>query len=220
MGGSLENFILDRNFQSRSKFRFFFLIFGPSGMFRHRCFSLKSGVAPANQTKERSVHELFAGAFRNKSAMWIVLVLLRKKHLNSQRRVKFMNFSFWPFVWFGLLGRLLIKTLNKHVGTPSFAGTVGTENRNRLNRSMRELYNRNRTGATLSLASCRAGGSSAGRPLSLKAERHCSQQSPNLYRANGRGGFGSQTAADLPLVIPAESLKSRPWVLWQHRKKC
>ena len=29
----------------------------------------KSGVDPANQTKERSVHELFAGAFRNKSSM-------------------------------------------------------------------------------------------------------------------------------------------------------
>ena len=29
----------------------------------------KSGVAPANQTKERSVHELFAGAFRNKSSI-------------------------------------------------------------------------------------------------------------------------------------------------------
>ena len=28
-----------------------------------------SGVAPANQTKERSVHELFAGAFRNKSSI-------------------------------------------------------------------------------------------------------------------------------------------------------
>ena len=32
VGGSLENFILDRNFQSRSKSRIF-LIFGPSGMF-------------------------------------------------------------------------------------------------------------------------------------------------------------------------------------------
>ena len=30
---------------------------------------LLSGVAPANQTKKRSVHELFAGAFRNKSSM-------------------------------------------------------------------------------------------------------------------------------------------------------
>ena len=28
-----------------------------------------SGVAPANQTKERSAHELFTGAFRNKSSM-------------------------------------------------------------------------------------------------------------------------------------------------------
>ena len=37
-----------------------------------------SGVTPANQTKERSVHEVFTGAFRNKSSMWIVLVFLRK----------------------------------------------------------------------------------------------------------------------------------------------
>ena len=29
----------------------------------------KPGVALANQTKERSVHELFAGAFRSKSSM-------------------------------------------------------------------------------------------------------------------------------------------------------
>ena len=66
-----------------------------------------SGVVPANQTEERSVHELFAGAFRNKSSMWIVLVFLRKKHQNSQKWAKFMNFSFWPFLWFGLPGRLL-----------------------------------------------------------------------------------------------------------------
>ena len=66
-----------------------------------------SGVAPANQTKERSVHELFAGAFRNKSSMWIVLVFQRKKHQNSQKWAKFMNFSSWPFFWFGLLGWLL-----------------------------------------------------------------------------------------------------------------
>ena len=30
---------------------------------------LHSGVAPTNQTKERSVHELFTGAFQNKSSM-------------------------------------------------------------------------------------------------------------------------------------------------------
>ena len=29
----------------------------------------KSGLAPANQTKKKLVHELFAGAFRNKSSM-------------------------------------------------------------------------------------------------------------------------------------------------------
>ena len=33
------------------------------------CLGFRSGVAPANQTKERSVHELFAGAFRNKSSI-------------------------------------------------------------------------------------------------------------------------------------------------------
>ena len=36
--------------------------------------------------------------------MWIVLVFLRKE----TPEFKFMNFSFWPFLWFGLSGRLLI----------------------------------------------------------------------------------------------------------------
>ena len=30
-----------------------------------------------------------------------------EKHQNSQKWAKFMNFSFWPFLWFGLPGRLL-----------------------------------------------------------------------------------------------------------------
>ena len=30
-----------------------------------------------------------------------------EKHQNSQKRAKFMNFLFWPFLWFGLPGRLL-----------------------------------------------------------------------------------------------------------------
>ena len=30
------------------------------------------------------------------------------EHQNSQKWAKFMNFSFWPFLWFGLPGRLLI----------------------------------------------------------------------------------------------------------------
>ena len=60
----------------------------------------KSGVAPANQTKERSVHELFAGAFRNKSSIGILLVFLRKNTRIHKKRAKFMNFSFWPSLWF------------------------------------------------------------------------------------------------------------------------
>ena len=41
--------------------------FGPAQFEGVTLFS--SGVAPANQTKERSVHEPFAGAFRNQSSM-------------------------------------------------------------------------------------------------------------------------------------------------------
>ena len=32
----------------------------------------------------------------------------KEKHQNSQKWAKFMNFSFWLFLWFGLPGRLLI----------------------------------------------------------------------------------------------------------------
>ena len=36
----------------------------------------------------------------------------KEKHQNSQKWAKFMNFSFWPCLWFGLPGRLLnFKTL-------------------------------------------------------------------------------------------------------------
>ena len=42
VGGSLENFILDRNFQSRSKSRIF-LIFGPSGVGALRTGSVQTG---------------------------------------------------------------------------------------------------------------------------------------------------------------------------------
>ena len=31
----------------------------------------------------------------------------KEKHQNSQKWAKFMNFLFWPFLWFGLPGRLL-----------------------------------------------------------------------------------------------------------------
>ena len=36
-----------------------------------------------------------------------MLVFPKEKHQNSQKRAKFMNFSFWPFLWSGLPGRLL-----------------------------------------------------------------------------------------------------------------
>ena len=73
-----------------------------------KCDKCASGVAPANQTKERSVHELFAEAFRNKSSICeFRACFLKEKHENSQKWAKFMNFSFWPFLWFGLPGRLL-----------------------------------------------------------------------------------------------------------------
>ena len=63
----------------------------------------KSGVAPANQTKERSVHELFAGAFRNKSSMWTVLVFLRKNTRIHKNGRNSWTFRFGPF--FGLVCR-------------------------------------------------------------------------------------------------------------------
>ena len=64
---------------------------------------LVSGVAPANQTKERSVHELFAGAFRNKSSMWIVLVFPRKNTRIHKNGRNSWTFRFGPF--FGLVCR-------------------------------------------------------------------------------------------------------------------
>ena len=45
-----------------------------------------SGVAPANQTKERSVHELFARAFRNKSSICEFRACFpEEKHQNSHK---------------------------------------------------------------------------------------------------------------------------------------
>ena len=59
---------------------------------------------PANQTKERSVHELFAGAFTlNKSSMWIVLVFLRKNTRIHKNGRNSWTFHFGPF--FGLVCR-------------------------------------------------------------------------------------------------------------------
>ena len=40
----------------------------------------------------------------------------KEKHQNSQKWAKFMNFSFWPFLWFGLPGRLLTEVSNTLCG--------------------------------------------------------------------------------------------------------
>ena len=62
-----------------------------------------SWVAPANQTKERPVHELFPGAFRNKSSMWIALVFPRKNTRIHKNGRNSWTFCFGPF--FGLVCR-------------------------------------------------------------------------------------------------------------------
>ena len=70
-------------------------------LFRHPDLNSRlSGVTPANQTKERPVHELLAGAFGDKSSMWIVLVS-QGKAPEFIKWAKFMNFC-WALslVWF------------------------------------------------------------------------------------------------------------------------
>ena len=61
--------------------------------------------ARQNQTKERPVHELFAGAFRNKSSICESCLFSQGKHTRIHRKMGeiHMNFSFWPF--FGLVCR-------------------------------------------------------------------------------------------------------------------
>ena len=61
-----------------------------------------SGVAKANQTKERSVHELFTGQFRNNSSMLIMLVFKEKIRIHKNGRNSWTSW-FGPF--FGLVCR-------------------------------------------------------------------------------------------------------------------
>ena len=65
------------------------------------CGGTLSGVAPAKETKERSVHELFARAFRNKSSMWIVLVFLRKNtRIHKKGEIHELFVLALSLVWF------------------------------------------------------------------------------------------------------------------------
>ena len=63
---------------------------------------LFSGVAPANQTKERSVHELFTGAIPEQKFNVNRACFPKEKHQKSQTWAKFMNFFVLPLslVWF------------------------------------------------------------------------------------------------------------------------
>ena len=69
-------------------------------------------MAPANQTKERSVHELFTGHSGTKVQCEFRACFPKEKHQNSQKWAKFMNFSFSPFLWFGLPGLFSLRTLS------------------------------------------------------------------------------------------------------------
>ena len=65
-----------------------------------------SGVAPANPTK-RSQFMNFSQGHSEQKFNVNRACFPKEKHQNSQKWAKFMNFSFWPFFWFGLPGRLL-----------------------------------------------------------------------------------------------------------------
>ena len=67
-----------------------------------------SGVAPANQTKKNQFMNFAQGRSGTKIQDVNRARFPVEKHQNLQKWAKFMNFSFWPFLWFGLPGRLLI----------------------------------------------------------------------------------------------------------------
>ena len=79
---------------------------GHSRIFLCPKFFCESGVAPANQTKKVSSWTFRRGVPEQKFNVNRAC-FPKENHQNSQKRAKFMNFSFWPFLWFGLLGRLL-----------------------------------------------------------------------------------------------------------------
>ena len=69
---------------------------------------IRSGPGKPNQRKVSSW--TFHGGMPEQKFNLNRACFPKEKHQNSQKWAKFMNFSFWPFLWFGLPGRLL--TLN------------------------------------------------------------------------------------------------------------
>ena len=68
-----------------------------------------SGVAPANQTKRSQFMNFSQGRCGTK--VQCESCFFRRENntrIHQKMGEKFMNFSFWPFLWFGLPGRLLI----------------------------------------------------------------------------------------------------------------
>ena len=69
--------------------------------------SIISGVAPANQKKGQFV-SFSQGHSGTKVQCESCSFSQGKTPEFTQKWAKFMNFPFWPFLWFGLPGRLLI----------------------------------------------------------------------------------------------------------------
>ena len=66
---------------------------------------LRSGPGKPNQRKASSW--TFPGGIPEQKFNVNRACFPKEKHQNSQKWAKFMNFSFWPFLWFGLPVRLL-----------------------------------------------------------------------------------------------------------------
>ena len=71
---------------------------------RVQIFFIRSGPGKPNQRKVSSFHRGVPEQKFNVNRACFP----EEKHQNSQKWAKFMNFSFWPFLLFGLPGRLLI----------------------------------------------------------------------------------------------------------------
>ena len=65
-----------------------------------------SGVTPANPRKKGQFINFSRGQTGTKVRCESRL-FSQEKRQNSKKWAKFMNFSFWPFLWFALPGRLL-----------------------------------------------------------------------------------------------------------------
>ena len=72
------------------------------------CASIRSGPGKPNQRKASSW--FFLGGIPEQTFNMNRACFPKEKHQNLQKWAKFMNFSFWPFLWFGLPGRLLNQT--------------------------------------------------------------------------------------------------------------